>query len=264
MSVVEEVCMLVDALTTDEERVRALLLISTGKASSASSLNSPFVHLIRFAETGGPLPYWRESLAEQGQRPQWEKTLGVCKGAAIKAIVTVAGEKSQMDVLWGENDPNGGWFVEKMLTWIREYPASKEARNDEERDDLVICGTLCLGNLARTGASIDKYYSLHIPDLTESQILESRCVILAGEPMSIVPQLVSLLVPSTDIKLKHGVLGLLKNLAQTQKNQKTLGEAGTITAICRSKVLERDGDIADMVQLSAIGVVKHLATGHGE
>lgn len=156
MSVVEEVCMLVDALTTDEERVRALLLISTGKASSASSLDSPFVHLIRFAETGGPLPYWRDGLNEQKSRPQWEKTLGVCKGAVIKAIVTVAGEKSQMDVLWGANDPNGGWFVEKMLTWIREYPASKEARNDEERDDLVICGTLCLGNLARTGVFTDK------------------------------------------------------------------------------------------------------------
>lgn len=73
-----------------------------------------------------------------------------------------------------------------------------------------------------------------------------------------------LLAPSTDIKLKHGVLGLLKNLALTQPIRELLGQSGTIEALCKSNVWGRDGDIADMVQLSAIGVVKHLSTGHSK
>lgn len=83
-------------------------------------------------------------------------------------------------------------------------------------------------------------------------------------PISIVPQLIPLLDPSTDIKLKHGVLGLFKNLAQTQSIREPLGQAGTIEAICKSKVWGREADMADMVQLSAIGIVKHLATGHSK
>lgn len=143
--------MLVEALSADEERVRALLLISSGKSTSTTSLDSPFAHLIRFVEHAAPLPYWSAGPAEQRERPAWEKDLGLCKAAAIKAIVTVAGEDSQMDVLWGQNDPSGGWFVEKMLSWIKEYPAAKESRSQDERDDLVICATLCLANLARRG-----------------------------------------------------------------------------------------------------------------
>ena len=87
---------------------------------------------------------------------------------------------------------------------------------------------------------------------------------LVEQPISILPYLVPLLTPSTDIKLKHGVLGLLKNLAQTQPIRELLGRSGVIEAICKSNVWSRDGDIADMVQLSAIGVVKHLSTGHSK
>lgn len=151
MSVLEEVCMLVEALSADEERVRALLLISSGKSSSTTSLDSPFAHMLRFVETAAPLPYWREGPAELRERGAWEKALGICKAAIIKAIVIVAGEDSQMDVLWGQNSPSGGWFIEKMIDWIKEYPTAKESRTTEERDDLVICATLCLGNLARRG-----------------------------------------------------------------------------------------------------------------
>ena len=73
-----------------------------------------------------------------------------------------------------------------------------------------------------------------------------------------------LLTPSSDIKLKHGVLALLKNIAQTQPIREPLGRSGVIEAICKSNIWGREGDIADMVQLSAIGVVKHLSTGHSE
>lgn len=151
VTVLQEVSMLVEALTAEEERVRALLLISTGKSASVSSPDSPFVHLLRFVESGGPLPYWSQGHAELRERAGWEKALGMCKAAVIKAIVTIAGEESQMDVLWGQNDPSGGWFIEQMSRWIKEYPASRNQRTSEERDDLVICATLSLGNLSRGG-----------------------------------------------------------------------------------------------------------------
>jgi Rap1 GTPase-GDP dissociation stimulator 1 len=93
---------------------------------------------------------------------------------------------------------------------------------------------------------------------------ESRCVALASPPISIVPYLTGLLEPTTDIKLKHGVVGLLKNLAQAPPTRIILGEEGVVEAIVRSKIWDRLGDIADVVQLSAVGIVKHLATGNSE
>jgi len=69
IDVISEAHTLVEALTLDGERVRALLLISTGESSSPTSHDSPFVHLIRFAESAGPLPYWRAGPAEQRERP---------------------------------------------------------------------------------------------------------------------------------------------------------------------------------------------------
>ena len=69
--------------------------------------------------------------------------------------------------------------------------------------------------------------------------------------------------PRTDLKLKHGALALLKHLSQSQRNRNSLGEAGTIEVIVRSKVWENTADVADMVQLSAIGIAKHLVTSHG-
>lgn len=147
--------MLVETLSAEEKRVRALLLISSGggKASTTALASgdpdTPFAHMIRFVESACPIPYWQTTPGAHDK--EWKKALGVCKAAVIKAIVAVSGEDSQMDVLWGQNDPAGGWFIAKMVQWIKEYQVSKEARDDEERDDLVICGTLCLGNLARRG-----------------------------------------------------------------------------------------------------------------
>lgn len=93
---------------------------------------------------------------------------------------------------------------------------------------------------------------------------------LVSPPYSLVPILTShhLLSPSTDIKVKHGVLGLLKHLAQAPPSStvihNALGEAEIIRKIAESGVWDEKGDaMADVVQLSAIGVVKHLASVNG-
>jgi hypothetical protein len=81
-----------------------------------------------------------------------EKKFDICKAALIKAIVEVAGEDKNEDVLWDETEADhpGGQFVCRMVNWIKTYAGQGTA----DRDDLVICATLSLGNLARRGQPI--------------------------------------------------------------------------------------------------------------
>ena len=66
-----------------------------------------------------------------------------------------------------------------------------------------------------------------------------------------------------DIKLKHGALGLLKHLSQSTANRTVLGEAGILDKLVKSQVWSDKTDMAETVQLSAIGSAKHLCTGNG-
>jgi hypothetical protein len=92
---------------------------------------------------------------------------------------------------------------------------------------------------------------------------ESHCVALVHPPLSLVSELVSLLDVQVDIKLKHGALGLLKHLSQSPTNRAILGEAGLLDKLAKSQVWSDKTDMAETVQLSAIGSAKHLCTGNG-
>ena len=151
-----------ETLPSEDEDFRGTLI--TPVDSSRHELdepNTPLTQLLRFIERGESLSDWSEE--SESDRKGWEKTLGFCKGAIIRGIVNLAGEEGQFNVLWGQNGPHEGWFVQKMIHWIKDYPAAVEARRDEERDDLAICATLCLGNLARKGRFL---WSSHGNDFT--------------------------------------------------------------------------------------------------
>jgi Rap1 GTPase-GDP dissociation stimulator 1 len=141
----------IESLTNDEEQVRAWLVNPAGNSSvpTGGDPNTPLVRLLGFVERGAPPSYWNNE--PESERLQWEKTFGYCKGAIIKGIVAVADEDPHTGVLWGPNEADGGWFVKRMINWIKDYPVSVRAVTDDERDDLVICATLCLANLARRG-----------------------------------------------------------------------------------------------------------------
>lgn len=74
----------------------------------------------------------------------------------------------------------------------------------------------------------------------------------------------------TDINLKHGILGLLKHLSQFSKvspvipeSLYTLGgngdEGGVLERIARSGIWDGRSDaMAEVIQLNAIGVAKHM------
>jgi hypothetical protein len=137
--------MLLESLTLDSEDIRLAL------AEDASHLRT----ILRFIEVAQPLPDWRTNDNTGKDKARWEKTVGLCKGAVIKALVTVAGEDKATSKLWddtkldgGNQTAPGGWFVAALLAWIKQYRTVKPS---DARDDLVICATLALGNLARRG-----------------------------------------------------------------------------------------------------------------
>jgi hypothetical protein len=74
--------------------------------------------------------------------------------------------------------------------------------------------------------------------------------------------------PSTDIKLKHGIIGLLKHLAQFSKLSPvittSLAQVDIIGRIAASGIWDDRSDaMADLIQLNAIGVAKHVCNASG-
>lgn len=100
---------------------------------------------------------------------------------------------------------------------------------------------------------------------------ETNSSALLSPPHSLAPVLSSdtFLSPTTDIKVKHGVIGLLKHLAQSSANSSAnraaLSESGVVQRLVNSGIWDQRGDaMAEVVQIGAIGVVKHLCNGSGE
>jgi len=90
---------------------------------------------------------------------------------------------------------------------------------------------------------------------------DAYCEALIKERHQLLPALVSFLIPEADIKVKHAVAGLMKNLAQAPANRRALGQAGVLEQLGRSRIWGEGCDMAETVQVSAIGVAKHLCNG---
>jgi Rap1 GTPase-GDP dissociation stimulator 1 len=135
-----DVSSLLESLALDSEYVQVSLAETV---SSASHVTGPCLikSILDFVEFGNYPPYWsKETPSERAKR---EKEFDMCKAAIIKAIVEVTGALRCIDILWDLNSPDG-WFVSRLIRWIRTNITST-------RDDLMVCATLCLGNLARRG-----------------------------------------------------------------------------------------------------------------
>jgi len=198
-----------------------------------------------------------------------EKKFNICKGALIKSIVEVAGEEKNADVLWDESVEArpGGQFVWTMVQWMKDYVQTVERDpNAIHRDDLVICASLSLGNLARRG-KLDGWNVLSSSDCFDSEKVSTA---LVSSPLSLAPILSSrhFFSPGADVKLKHGILGVLKHISQSASLSPiipcTLAEASIVQRINESMIWDEGVDnMAIVVQLNAIGVVKHLCSADG-
>jgi len=123
-----------------------------------------------------------------------------------------------------------------MVRWIRKA-------DQRGKEGLVICATLAIGNLVRREA-------------------HSNAVV--KPPISLAPDLAKILEGNPDFKVKHGVIGLLKNLAQSTSNRAPLGQAGIIARLADCGIFEDKSDLMEIIQVSAIGVAKHLCNGNVE
>ncbi|RXW24152.1 hypothetical protein EST38_g1727 [Candolleomyces aberdarensis] len=226
--VLEETCTLLESLPLDVEDIR--LALARGYCFPAEHLGVPcFKTMIDFIERGGYPLTWSHPAITKDDKQRKEKVFNICKGALIKSVVEVAGEEKNEDILWDDSVDGkpGGEFVYTM-----------------SRDDLVICASLSLGNLARR---------------------EKTSTALISSPLSLAPVLASphFFSPETDVKLKHGVLGLLKHVAQSASLSpavpKAFAEVAIVQRINESGIWDEGADnMAIIVQLNAIGVVKHL------
>ncbi|CAL1704860.1 unnamed protein product [Somion occarium] len=247
--VLEEACGLLESLALDVEDVR--LSLARGHAVPAEHGGvTCLTDMLTFVDRGDYPPYWSSSSSSSStssspdpEHAAKEKAFDICKAAVIKAIVEVAGEEKNTDVLWDDSEAAegkpGGEFVQKMVQWIRTHKTLSETN----RDDLIICATISLGNLVRR---------------------ETHAAAIVNPPISLGPDLASLLAPKIDIKVKHGVLGLLKHLAQSPANRPILGKAGIIQRLASSGVWSDKADMVEIVQVSAIGVAKHLCSNNVE
>ncbi|KAJ7905442.1 hypothetical protein B0H14DRAFT_3078909 [Mycena olivaceomarginata] len=258
--VLEESCTLIESLSLDVEDVRLSL---------ARGINFPAEHggvsclctILDFIEKGDYPPFWQTALPE-ADRKRRERVFDNCKAALIKSVVEVAGEERNEDVLWDDcEDKPGGEFVCRMVHLIKQYVSDMdqstsgvEVTKDSlaGRDDLAICASLSLGNLARRGdASFDS---------EQKKTRRSSC----RPRTSLASFLTSphLLSPSTDIKVKHGVIGLLKHLAQSCAQSAIIHDAllraEVVKHVSRSGVWdEKTDEMADIVQVGAIGCLEN-------
>ncbi|KAG6820603.1 hypothetical protein H0H93_014519 [Arthromyces matolae] len=254
-----EATMLIESLALDVDDIR--LSLARGFQSPAEHSGVPCLSIILdFIENGTYPASWALGTIEEAERKRKEKAFNICKAALIKAVVEVAGEEKNADILWDRSDPvvPGGLFVSKMVDWLKRYVKDLEtsslgpsSQTDSifNREDMVICASLSLGNLSRQ---------------------ETISTAFLSPPYSLGPTLVShhLLSPSTDMKVKHGVLGFLKHIAQASASlpvQNALREVNVIRRIAESGVWdERKDAMVDVVQLNAIGVAKHMASADVE
>lgn len=121
-------------------------LTNPGDANGIAGLSD----LLDFIEHGAPLHLPSSDVAEREKK---EKAIGTCKAAVVNAVTEVTGDKKNVDVLWDNLDPSkqGGKFVQKMVSWIKESRESVVTKREGARDDLVICATVAVGNVVRKG-----------------------------------------------------------------------------------------------------------------
>ncbi len=265
----EETCSLIESLSLDVEEVRCSL--ARGFQNSDEHDGVPCLQsILAFIEEGSYPKSWRlSSLVSDGEVKRMEKGFDICKAALVKSVVEVAGEGSNEEVLWDDSilGKPGGEFVSKMVQWIKEYVISVDTFMGESlpRDDLAICASLSLGNLARRGET-SKLVNF---SCSEGSCSEKHANVLLSPPHSIALVLTSphLLGPSVDIKLKHGIVGLLKHMAQSSSSpvvHDPLLQADVLRHISQSGIWDEKADnMAEVVQLSAIGVVKHMCGANG-
>ncbi|GAC93501.1 hypothetical protein PHSY_001066 [Pseudozyma hubeiensis SY62] len=180
-----------------------------------------------FPASGDSAPPKDDALSEEDAQAAEEmrKAFAQAKASIARAVVAISGDDANMVELF--NGSSG--FIGRLQAWIRYDPKT--------RDDLVSCGMLALGNLARSDA---------------------HCLGLVQEH-NLAPFLATLLAQADDVKVAHGLVSLLKNLSIPVANKAVIGRLDVIDAVVR--LMGRDKDMVQPLQFATVGLLKHLCAG---
>lgn len=148
--VLEESCSLLESLCLDVDDVRLSLARGLVFPEEHHGVKC-FSDMLDFIEDASYPTLWTSFAASE--RAAKERSFDFFKAAVIKSVVEVAAEEKNADVLWdaGEDISPGGVFVCRMVQWIRSFADAPEKSG---REDLAICATLTLANLATRGKII--------------------------------------------------------------------------------------------------------------
>ncbi|KAG2187025.1 hypothetical protein INT44_003253, partial [Umbelopsis vinacea] len=163
--------------------------------------------------------------ADEEEQKQFDQ---ICK-CFVKAIVDVSLADDNLNHLY-ENES----VLNRYLKWI------ENADDESVTSDMQTCAALSLGNLARTDE--------HCVDLVQKYHVE-------------IP-LLRLLKKTTDLRVQHAVVSILKNLSLPKQNKQNIGAAGAIQAV--APYLDASKDMLKPVQFAVIGILKLLAVGDAE
>ncbi|PWZ02260.1 hypothetical protein BCV70DRAFT_210422 [Testicularia cyperi] len=210
---------------------------SLGSLTIAPTLPSALQLMMTFVEHASVPSCWQSqqqasdstaslpSVSDAEASAEAIKVFSRVKSGVARAVVTISGDDSNMEVLF---DSTSG-FIDRLKTWIRYDP--------KVRDDLVSCGMLALGNLARSDA---------------------KCISLV-QTHDLAPFLASLLSQATDIKVAHGLVSLLKNLSIPTSNKTVIGRLRVVDAVI--PFMGKDRDMVQPLQFGTVGLLKHLCAG---
>jgi hypothetical protein len=76
--------------------------------------------------------------------------------------------------------------------------------------------------------------------------------------------LLNLLVPGTSVKIQHGVLGLLRNMANSKPSHEPLIKAGILDRLAEIKVLCPERDMISADQGQTCTLLKKLCSANGK
>src|SRR5882762_5614772 len=84
--------------------------------------------------------------------------------------------------------------------------------------------------------------------------LESHATAVVSPPIDLGPHLASLLKPEADMKIKHGVIGLLRHLAYVSAARAPCWEVGIIEKLETSILFRELSPTADLGKVSVMGL----------
>lgn len=194
---------------------------------------------------------------DEDEAVEAHKMYATAKGAVGRTMVIVAGEDKLMDRLF----QGQGNLLSHVEQWLDQATESLPpgAAPTKPRSDLTALGLLVLGNLARSETNVAALAARDV-GTRAAALLKASIQPASSQEL----QGASIMRAGGDVRISHGALGLLKNLAVAQLPQvrTQLLTAGTITTA--SQLLSTSYDVARPVQQSAASVIKLLAQDDAE